>query len=91
MKRIRDIFGVVLAVTACAGPPAGGQLGPTADDPLARIHLYEVASEQVAQAQEAGFIEVTGSGVVSVAPDRAIPHSHDGPEQRAGGRPGGPR
>lgn len=62
---------MAVAFTACAGPPAGGQLGPATNDPLARVHLYEVASEQVAQTVEAGFIEVTGSGVVSVAPDRA--------------------
>ena len=72
MKRIREIVCVTVALTACAGPSAGGQVGPIADDPLARLYLYEVASEQVAQGQESGFIEVSGSGVVSVAPDRAI-------------------
>ena len=72
MKRIRDIVSVTVVLTACAGPSAGGQVGPIADDPLARLYLYEVASEQVAQGQESGFIEVSGSGVVSVAPDRAI-------------------
>ena len=72
MKRFRDISGIALALAACAGPPAGGQIGPTADDPLARVHLYEVASEQVAQVPDSGFIEVSGSGVVSVAPDRAM-------------------
>ncbi len=72
MKRIREIAGVTVALTACAGPPAGGQIGPTANDPLARLYVYEVSPEQVAQLQESGFIEVTGSGVASVAADRAI-------------------
>ena len=60
-----------MALTACAGPSVGGQSGPTADDPRARLYRYEVAPEQVAQAQEPGFIDVSGSGVISVAPDRA--------------------
>ncbi len=72
MKGIREIVCVTVALTACGGPSAGSQIGPTADHPLARLYLYEVASDQVAQEQESGFIEVSGSGVVSVAPDRAM-------------------
>jgi uncharacterized protein YggE len=72
MNRIRKIAAVTVALTACAGPSAGGQAGPTADDPRGRLHLYEVSNEQVQRAQEAGFIEVSGTGSVTVEPDRAL-------------------
>jgi len=51
MKLIREIAGVTVALTACAGPSAGGQIGPTTADPFARLYLYEVAPEQVTQAR----------------------------------------
>lgn len=66
MKRLRDIVGVTVALTACAGPPVGGQ-----GVAVARPNVYEVAPEQVPLAQEAGFIEVGGTGSVSIAPDEA--------------------
>lgn len=57
----------VLALAACAGTTAGAQ-GP---DDLGRLHLYEVAPEIAAQAQEAGYIEVSGTGQVAVDANRA--------------------
>ena len=65
-------FLTVLA--ACGGTAAGAQQPalPGADG-LERAHIYEVAPQQVAQArQEAGIVEVSGFGSVSVAPDRAV-------------------
>ena len=72
MKQSHVIVGLAAALTACAGPPVGGQVGPAVGDPLARPNIYEVPTEQLARSQEAGFIEVSGEGSVSVAPDRAI-------------------
>lgn len=66
MMRFRDIVGVAVVLTACAGPPAGGQ-----GVAVARPNVYEIAPEQVAMAQDPGFIEVSGSGSVSVEPDEA--------------------
>lgn len=39
---------------------------------MGRLYTYEVPAERLAQAQEAGFIEVSGTGSVSVSPDRAM-------------------
>jgi hypothetical protein len=72
MKRAHEIVGLVAALTACAGPPAGGQVGPSADDPRAGLHVYEVAPEQAQAALDTGFVEVSGSGLVMVSPDRAV-------------------
>jgi uncharacterized protein YggE len=72
MMRIQEIAGLIAVLTACAGPPAGGQVGPSANDPLARPNLHEVPNEQVAPSVQPAFIEVSGSGSVTVAPDRAI-------------------
>jgi uncharacterized protein YggE len=61
-------------LTACGGAAAGAQqpAAPAAEG-LTRAHMYEVAPEQVARArQEAGIVEVTGFGSVSVSPDRAV-------------------
>jgi len=58
-------------LTACAGPGAGGQTNPPPPDPsLERLHIYEVAPEQLAQARDTGFIEVSGSATVEVPADR---------------------
>lgn len=70
--RARQVLGLAAVLTACAGPPAGGQVGPSGDDPRARLHIYEVAAEQVQQAADTGFIEVGGTGSVTVAPDQAM-------------------
>ena len=62
------------ALTACAGPSASGQLSPASDPSLERLHAYEVPSEgyaQVPQESGPGWIQVSGSGSVQVAPDRA--------------------
>lgn len=72
MKRSHEIVALVAALTACAGPPAGGQVGPSADDPRAGLHIYEVAPEQVRATPDTGFVEVSGSGLVMVSPDRAV-------------------
>ena len=72
MKRAREVVALVAALTACAGPSAGGQVGPSADDPRARLHIYEVAPEQVRATPDTGYVEVSGSGLVMVSPDRAV-------------------
>lgn len=61
------------ALSACAGPPAGGQT-PAPPDERGRLHLYEVPVQDTGTPQEApspGWIEVSGTGSVDVAPDRA--------------------
>jgi uncharacterized protein YggE len=68
----RRLLPAVLAIGACGGQPAGAQVPtPAGEDDLAHAYLYEVAPEQVAPQQEAGFVEVSGAAVVMVAPDRA--------------------
>jgi hypothetical protein len=71
MKRIRNILAVAVALSACAGPRAGGQVGPSPGEQTLRPNIYEIAPEQVAQNQDSGFIEVNGTAMVSVTPDRA--------------------
>ena len=46
-------------------------LPPTALSGQVRPNVYEVAPEQVAQQAARGFVEVTGTGTATVAPDRA--------------------
>jgi uncharacterized protein YggE len=68
----RRLLPAALALGACGGQPAGAQVPTPADeDDLAHAYLYEVAPEQVAPQQDAGFVEVSGAAVVMVAPDRA--------------------
>jgi uncharacterized protein YggE len=63
---------LVCALTACAGPSAGGQAAPTAAVQTIRPNIYEIAPEQIPQqSQEAAFIEVSGTAAVSVPTDRA--------------------
>lgn len=76
MRRIVEVASVAVALSACAGPSAGGQAAPADAESLGRLHVYEVPSERIAagQAQEApepGWIQVDGTGSVDVAPDRA--------------------
>lgn len=77
VTRVRDIALWTVAITACAGPPAVGQVEPVTPAGVSQPNIYEVAPEQVAPRQEAqsveeaGFIEVSGTGQVSVPPDRA--------------------
>jgi len=67
MRRAGQILTLTCAMSACAGPSAGGQTTQTV-----RPNIYEIAPEQIAQAQEAGaFIEVSGSASVTVPTDRA--------------------
>ncbi|MDA0327618.1 MAG: SIMPL domain-containing protein [Gemmatimonadetes bacterium] len=76
MIRIGEVAALAAILTACGGPQAGGQATPPTSGGLDRIHLYEVASDAMPQgltpqSQEAGWIEVSGSGSVQVTPDRA--------------------
>ncbi len=72
MKNTARSVVLTALLTACAGPPAGGQATP-AD--LGRLYLYEVPDADVEalrrQASEDGWIEVSGTGAVEVRPDRA--------------------
>lgn len=70
-KRRGQALGLAAAMAACGGPPADGQVSPPPDDARGLLHVYEIAPEQVQQAREAGFIEVSGNGAVTVPPDRA--------------------
>ncbi|MDH3271391.1 MAG: SIMPL domain-containing protein [Gemmatimonadota bacterium] len=75
MKRMIEVAAVAVMLSACAGPPAGGQAAPGDPGDLGRLNVYEVPSERlVAPLQEApseGWIDVTGEGSVDVTPDRA--------------------
>jgi len=64
----------LVALSACGGPPLGAQApSAVAATTRERVHLYEVAEGQVAgKTQDAGFVEVSGAGAVTVAPDRAV-------------------
>ncbi len=67
-RRPGTVLALACALTACAGPPAGGQSTSRPISP----NIYEIAPEQVAPAQEApAFIEVNGSASVSVPADQA--------------------
>jgi len=71
MKRLPIVLATMALLTACT--PATAQ----EDTSTPRPHVYEVAPEHAAllealrQQQEAGFLEVSGSGRVSVPADRA--------------------
>jgi len=71
MRCLRWTPALVL-LAACGGTSLGAQAPrpPAPDDP-ARPFIYEVPLEQVAPAQAAPFLEVSGSATVSVPPDRA--------------------
>ncbi len=74
MVRRTRCLPLLTILAACGGATAGAQEpSPTGGEDLARVHIYQVAPEQVAQGQqEAGFVEVSGTGSVSVSPDRAV-------------------
>ncbi|MDH3205196.1 MAG: SIMPL domain-containing protein [Gemmatimonadota bacterium] len=72
IKRPGHILILAFGLTACAGPPARGQT--TTANPGRGIspNIYEIAPEQIMQAQEAAsFIEVSGTARVSVPTDMA--------------------
>jgi len=72
ISRAGHILMFACALTACAGPPAGGQTTATPTVRTVPPNIYEVAPEQVQQAQEAvAFIEVSGVATVSVPADQA--------------------
>ena len=66
------LLGVVLS--ACAGPSAGGQPAPPAEESLTRFQAHEIPAERLHQETPAtgpGWIQVSGTGSVQVEPDRA--------------------
>jgi len=74
MKKTLQVAVLATMMTACAGPSAGGQMPASDAGDLGRLHIYEVANEDAGLVQEApepGWIEVSGTGSVSIAPDRA--------------------
>lgn len=75
MKRSAEAVVLAAALSACAGPSATGQTTPQASPPVGRIHAYEVPVNRTtppqSQEQGPGWIQVNGTGSVSVAPDRA--------------------
>lgn len=65
-----------LLLVACASPPASGQISPAEAAGVTGIHAYEVPvegsmAERALQEAEQGWIQVSGSGSVTVEPDRA--------------------
>lgn len=78
MNRISTTTALVAALSACAGPSAGGQAAPS--DPRApeRPNIYEVPVERLSssraglqEAPEESWIRVDGTASVDVSPDRA--------------------
>lgn len=70
MRRTTKILAAACALGACAGSGAGGQTNTVPDPGRARLHIYEVAPEQLAQAADTGFVEVNGSASVDVPADQ---------------------
>lgn len=63
-------------LVACASPPASGQLSPAEAAGVSGINAYEVPVEEsmsgsAVQESGPGWIQVSGSGSVTVEPDRA--------------------
>ena len=75
MKRTGEVALVAAMLSACAGPSAVGQTTPVAPGAVDRIYAYEVpvstTSPSQSQEQGPGWIQVSGTGSVTVAPDRA--------------------
>lgn len=71
LPRATATLAIVTGLTACAGGAATAQPAQP-DDGLAHVYRYEVSAEHAAalQAQEAPFVEVSGTATVSVSPDR---------------------
>jgi uncharacterized protein len=67
-------------LAACASPSVGGQAAPANQGPYDRINMYEVPTDpstdvsrpEQQEASGPGWIQVSGNGSVSVAPDRAM-------------------
>ena len=75
MKKTGEVVVLAAVLSACAGPSATGQTTPQAPGSAGRIYAYEVpvktTTPEQAQEQGPGWIQVSGNGSVSVAPDRA--------------------
>ena len=69
MKMTLRITPLTLLLAACGGMQAGAQ--PQVAKGADRLHVYEVAPGIAAQAAQQGFIEVSGTGSVSVESDLA--------------------
>jgi len=69
MKMTLRITPLTLLLAACGGMQAGAQ--PQVAKGADRLHVYEVAPDIAAQAAQEGFIEVSGTGSVSVESDLA--------------------
>jgi len=70
MSLVRCLPAVLLALPACGGANVGAQTPAPPDEGLAHPYLYEVPEQAVRQ-QAPPFIEVSGSGSATVAPDIA--------------------
>ncbi|MBT4187503.1 MAG: SIMPL domain-containing protein, partial [Gemmatimonadales bacterium] len=64
-----QITPLTLLLAACGGMQAGAQ--PQVAKGADRLHVYEVATGIAVQAAQQGFIEVSGTGSVSVESDLA--------------------
>jgi uncharacterized protein YggE len=73
MTRSRSTFILACALAACASPAAQGRAGAATTIGPVPPNIYEVALDQAPQEpqQTPPFIEVNGSAVVEVPPDRA--------------------
>ncbi|GEM_PF-371846 len=74
MNRMSKPVLLGIALSACAGPGAGGQPAPPADESLQRLSAYEIPTDQYGQEAPVmgpGWIQVSGTGSVQVDPDRA--------------------
>jgi len=74
MKKTGEVVALAAMLSACAGPSATGQTTPQAPGSAGRIYAYEVpvkTTTEQSQEQGPGWIQVSGNGSVSVAPDRA--------------------
>lgn len=72
----RQLYTIVAALAACAGPGAQGEAGASPTLEPIRPNIYEVVSERVTPAQqsasqEAPFIEVSGQATVELPADQA--------------------
>ncbi len=72
----RQLYAIVAALAACAGPGAQGEAGASPTLEPIRPNIYEVVPEQVTAAQqsasqEAPFIEVSGQATVELPADQA--------------------
>lgn len=65
------LVSTLLALPACGGRSAGAQTPAPPDDGLAHPYLYWVPDQQEAPRQAPPFIQVSGQGHATVAPDRA--------------------